>query len=87
MDGNAMKTSLENITFFICAYFAIISPRSTSTEMANYPGTKLVQVKRENETFTVVCSRSPQNLEFGYFTMLFVEDGKEMYQNLNARTE
>ena len=30
-----------------------------------------VQVKRQNENFTVVCSRSPQNLEFGHFTLLF----------------
>ena len=30
-----------------------------------------VQVKKENEKFTVVCSRSPQNLEFGHFTLLF----------------
>ena len=26
---------------------------------------------KEHETFTVVCSRSPQNLEFGHFTFLF----------------
>ena len=30
-----------------------------------------VQVRKENEKFTVVCSRSPQNLEFGHFALLF----------------
>ena len=30
-----------------------------------------VQVKRENEKFTVVLSRSPQNLKCGHFTLLF----------------
>ena len=34
---------------------------------AKYPGTKLIgngaHVRKENEKFTVVCSRSPQNLE------------------------
>ena len=40
-----------------------------------------VQVKKENENFTVVCSRSPQNLECGNFSRCFLaQDGKEMYQ-------
>ena len=30
-----------------------------------------VLVKKENENFTVVRSRSPQNREFGHFTLLF----------------
>ena len=30
-----------------------------------------VQVKKENEIFTVVRSRSPQNLKCGHFTLLF----------------
>ena len=29
------------------------------------------RVKKENETFSVVCSRPRQNLEFGRFTLLF----------------
>ena len=29
------------------------------------------RVKKENEKFTVVWSRSPQNLEFSHFTLLF----------------
>ena len=76
-DGNEKKkTPLENITFFDLCYFAIISIRSTCTKMANYPSTKLVgtggvQVEKENEKFTFVCSRSPQNLEFDYFALLF----------------
>ena len=30
-----------------------------------------VQVKPESEKFTVLCSRSPQNLEFYHSTLLF----------------
>ena len=30
-----------------------------------------VQVETENDKFTVICSRSPQNLGFGHFTLLF----------------
>ena len=37
-------------------------------------GVASVQVKKENEKFTVVCSRSPQNLEFGHFTLLFCRE-------------
>ena len=29
------------------------------------------QVNKDNEKFTFVCSRSPQNLEFGHFMLLF----------------
>ena len=44
--------------------------------MANYPcgkqiGRSGVQVKEENEKFTVLRSRSPQNLQCGHFTLLF----------------
>ena len=37
----------------------------------NYIDKNDVQVRKENEKFTVVCSRSPQNLKFGHFTLLF----------------
>ena len=54
------------------------------TQTKNYPGTKLVgvvQVKKENETFTVVCSRSPQTLELVISRCCFAEDAREMYEN------
>ena len=34
-----------------------------------------------------MCSRSPENLEFEHFALLFSRDGREMYQNDNARAE
>ena len=37
----------------------------------NQIGRSGVQVKKENEKFTVVRSRSPQNLKCGHFTLLF----------------
>ena len=33
-----------------------------------------VQVKKENDKFTVVRSRSPQNLKCGHFTLLFCRE-------------
>ena len=50
----ATKASPENITisFVLLCNKIIISIRSTSTETANYPGTKLVGVAK----FNVMCS-------------------------------
>ena len=44
---------------------------------------------KENEQFPIVCSRSPQNLEFGHFTFVccFAEDGEEMYQTLKKHVQ
>ena len=36
----------------------------------NRTGEKSIQVDTENGEFTFICSRSPQNLEFGNFTLL-----------------
>ena len=42
-----------------------------------------VQVEKEREKFTVVCSRSTQNLEFGHFYVVAENGtGNEMHQNL-----
>ena len=55
--------------------FSITLTRLTSTEMANYPVTKLVGVtlklRKLNEKFAVMCPCSQQNLEFGHFTLMF----------------
>ena len=39
-------------------------------QFRNRSGRSGVQVKTENKKFPVVCSRSPQNLEFGHFVLL-----------------
>ena len=39
--------------------------------LRNQIGRRVIRIKKENEKFTVVCSRSPQILEFGHFTLLF----------------
>ena len=41
-----------------------------------------VKVRKKKEDFAVTRSRSRENLKFGHFTLLFAEDGKEMYQNV-----
>ena len=50
----------------------------------NYPITELVGtafklVETENDKSTVMCSRSPQNLEFSHFTLLF---GRARWRNV-----
>ena len=70
------KTSLENITPRYFNYVANIPARSNCTmTVAEQPRNKIsrngVQIKKENENITVLCSSSLQNLEFGHFTLLF----------------
>ena len=68
-----MKTSLGIVGLFYFGYFVIISTRPTSTEWLltrNQIGRTGFHVKKENKKFTIVCSRSPENLEFDHFTFL-----------------
>ena len=67
------KRHLKITLFYLCD-FVIISTRSTFIETETYLGNRLVGVafklgNRMNNS--VLCSRSPQNLEFGHFTLLF----------------
>ena len=41
-----------------------------------------VQAEAENEKFTVMCSRSPQNLEFVILRCCLAKYGEETFQNL-----
>ena len=80
------KRHLKIYLYFICATSRFITTRSTFTESANYPGTKLVGVmfnlrKRvKNLPPCVHLLRKTLNLVIS--RCCFVEDGKEMYQNL-----
>ena len=85
-DTTTTKTSLENVTSRNFYYFAIIPLRSTFTMWAKYPGTVYrngVQVGKENEKFTVVCSCSPKTLNLIISRCsCFADDNKEMYKNM-----
>ena len=66
--------------------YAIIStPQLVKKKPANYPGTKLVGVKKENEKSMVVFARSPQNLEFGHFTFLSYRRRPRNLPNLKGK--
>ena len=73
--GTATKTSLENTSLLrLCyfrEYFNSLNFYKSGVLSRNQIGRSGVQVKKENEKFTVVCSRSPQNLKCGHFTLLF----------------
>ena len=43
----------------------------------NRIGRNRVQVETETEKFAVVCSRSPQNLKFSHFTLLFCRERRK----------
>ena len=43
---------------------------------SNRTGGNGAHVDKEKGTFIVVCSRSPQNLEFGHFTLCLAEKGE-----------
>ena len=53
---------------------------------SNRTGENDVQIETENEKFTGMCSRSPQNHVFGNYTLLFgrARYGEEMYQNFKT---
>ena len=69
-DGNGN----ENV-YFICAssrLFQLAQHFYKNAELSrNQIGRSGVQVKKENEKFTVVRSRSSQNPKYGHFTLLF----------------
>ena len=52
-------------------YFNSFNLYKNSELPENQIGKNGVQVKEENEKYTVVCSRSFRNLEFGQITLLF----------------
>ena len=84
-----MKMSLEKIASFYLCHFANISTHSTCIKSGKLPRNQIgrhgISVEKENEKFTVVCSRSPQSLEFGHLRCCFAENSKKyMYQNIKC---
>ena len=82
------KRHLKILTLYFCVcvcvcYFANISTRyhgyfyRNGELPRNQIGRRGVQFKKENENFTVVCSRSLQNFEFGHFTQLLIYQGRK----------
>ena len=66
------KRHLKIYLYFICATSRLFQLAQLLGELSrNQIGRSGVQVKKENEKFTVVRSRSPQNLKCGHFTLLF----------------
>ena len=82
--ATATKTSLEHIASFELCYFAIVSTHSTSTKLANNPGSKLVGVAFELRIHHRVLTFSTKHktLNLVISRCCFTEDDKEMYQNL-----
>ena len=79
--GTPTETSLGNINSRYLKYFMIIPSRSTGLMGFNCPETGLVRkarkLKKQNEKFTVVCSRSPQTLNMVISRCYFTGIGKK----------
>ena len=73
-DGNGKEnvTWKYNFISFVLLrdYFNSLNLYKSGELSMNQIGRSGVQVKKENEKFTAVRSRSPQNLECGHFTLL-----------------
>ena len=76
VEGNTNENVTWKYNFILFVLLiGITLTRLTSTEMANYPVTKLggvaLKLRKLNEKSAVMCSCSQQNLEFGHFTLIF----------------
>ena len=73
-DGNGNKNVTQKYIFIsfvlLLDYFNSLNFYKNGELSRNQICRSGVQVKKENEKFTVVCSRSPQNLKCGHFTLL-----------------
>ena len=74
-DGNGNENVTQKyicISFvLLCDYFNSLNFYKNAELPRNQIGKSGVQVKKENEKFTVVRSRSSQNLKCGHSTLLF----------------
>ena len=85
--GNANENVTRKYNFIssvlLLDYFNSFNLYTNDKLHRNQIGRSGVQVKRENEKFTVLCSRSQRNqVDFVISRCCFAEDGREMYQNL-----
>ena len=87
-DGNGNENVTRKYIFIsfvlLRDYFNSLNFYKNGELSRNQIGGSGVQVKNGNEKFTVVRSRSPENLKFGHFTLLFCRgrQRKLMYQNV-----
>ena len=76
--GNANENATWKYKFIsfvlLRDYFIVFNFFRNGELSRNQIGRSGVQVKKENENFIVVCPRSPQNLEFVHFTLLFCRE-------------
>ena len=74
-DGNGNENVTQNYIFIsfvlLRNYFNSLNFYKNGELSRKQIGRSGVQVKKENEKFTVLRSRSPQNLQCGHFTLLF----------------
>ena len=75
-NGNENVTRKYISTTFVLLrhYFKSLNFYKNGELSMNQIGRSGVQVKKENEKFNVVHSRSPQNLKCGHFTLLFCRE-------------
>ena len=82
-NGNANENVASKYKFalhvLLCVYSNSFDLYNVAQLSNNRTGGNGVQVETEIETFTVMCSRSPQSLEFSHFTLWF---GRARWRNV-----
>ena len=88
-DGNENVTRKYIFISFVLLrdYFNSLNFYKNEELSRNQIGRNGVQVKKENEKFPVVRSRSLQNLKFGHFTMLFCRGRQSNVQECKTHVQ
>ena len=81
------KVNHANLFVLLRDYFNPFIFYRNCESQSNQIGRSGVQVKKENEKFAVVCSRSPQNVELGYFTLLFFRGRQRNVPKLKSHVQ
>ena len=88
-DGNENVSRKYNFILFVQLrdYFNSPNLRKKGELNTNQFGGSGVRVKKKNEKFAVVCSRSQQSLELGHFTLLGTLSSDDDNVNENVRKQ
>ena len=89
-DGNenVIRKYIFIVSFVLLRdYFNSLNFYKNEELSRNQIGRRGVQVKKENEKFKVVRSRSPQNMKCGHFTLLFCRGRQSNVQKCKTHVQ
>ena len=92
-DGDTNENFIWKNALILVCYLEIIWTHLTCTKTANYLGTKLVglafKLRKKNKNIyrLNLCLSSPQNLEFGHFTLMFCSGHQRNVPKFNTNVQ